>query len=391
MKLIALRVVIALAICFCGVKISYSQSISPFNGIALSNILSIDYSPAWIVGDSMSKKGSMWITGSPSGSCSTSPCAYAGILTNSNSLSSISGGIVSSLFVQNNAGGGKGGYTGIDTVLNLNVKTTNTGNTGYYVGIQSTAQATVNDNGTALVPSGHLYGSSAYARLVSNATYWDQVIGSELNVQVNDNASVSDFIGQQIVILNTPSGGSRANIGMTIAADATSSPIDCGYCFGAYQGYNAMRPTGTLIGTWKNGGSINELIGTVANGVYLNGYTITGKAYSSAGYSVDGSGNLSTKSVSIAGAKFTTSGCSVSASTGGSTAGVFTLGATSCNVVVTMADAVAANGWTCSAHNRNTPTSAIAGEVSSTTTTATFAIPPSSAINDVISFSCVGY
>ena len=94
------------------------------------------------------------------------------------------------------------------------------------------------------------------------------------------------------------------------------------------------------------------------------------------------------------GTKFTTSGCSVSATTGGATSGTFTLGANSCNVIVTMNGATgltAPNGWVCPTVDRTAPTVLIGGESSSTVTTATIAIPAGAGTTDVISFSCTPY
>lgn len=94
------------------------------------------------------------------------------------------------------------------------------------------------------------------------------------------------------------------------------------------------------------------------------------------------------------GTKFTTTGCSVSATTGGASAGTFTLGANTCTVVVTLAGATgvtATNGWSCSARDRTAPTVLIGGESSSTTTTASIAIPVTAGATDVISFNCTAF
>lgn len=94
------------------------------------------------------------------------------------------------------------------------------------------------------------------------------------------------------------------------------------------------------------------------------------------------------------GTKFTTSGCSVSSTTGGATAGIFTLGANTCTVVITMNGATgmtATNGWTCQAHDRTAIADLILGESSSTTTTASIVIPVTAGATDVISFSCEAF
>lgn len=101
-----------------------------------------------------------------------------------------------------------------------------------------------------------------------------------------------------------------------------------------------------------------------------------------------------TNAVISGGTKFTTSGCSVSSTTGGATAGIFTLGANNCTVVVTMAGATGAtapNGWTCQAHDRTGISVVIDGESSSTTTTASIVIPVTAGTTDVISFSCTAF
>lgn len=107
----------------------------------------------------------------------------------------------------------------------------------------------------------------------------------------------------------------------------------------------------------------------------------------------NGNGRVDLGAVQILGTKFTTSGCSVSSTTGGATAGVFTLGANSCSVVVTLNGATgmaAVNGWTCKAHNR-VAAPIYTGESSSTTTTATIPIPAGMGATDVVSFSCTAY
>jgi hypothetical protein len=108
-----------------------------------------------------------------------------------------------------------------------------------------------------------------------------------------------------------------------------------------------------------------------------------------------GQGNLAVNGALTTGVtKFTTAGCSISSTMGTGTAGVFTLGANSCTAVITMNGATgiaAPNGWTCQAHDRTAPAVYIGGESSSTTTTASIAIPAGAGATDVISFSCMAY
>jgi hypothetical protein len=111
--------------------------------------------------------------------------------------------------------------------------------------------------------------------------------------------------------------------------------------------------------------------------------------------SVGANGLMSSTGLKSIGTKFTTAGCSVSSTTGGATAGILTLGANTCTVVITMNGATgltATTGWTCDAHDRTAPTALIGGESSSTTTTASITIPGSPVgATDVISFSCTAF
>lgn len=94
------------------------------------------------------------------------------------------------------------------------------------------------------------------------------------------------------------------------------------------------------------------------------------------------------------GTKFTTTGCSVSATTGGGSAGVFTLGANTCSVVVTMNGATgltATNGWSCFANDRTSATVFAIQQTASSATTATFSIPATAGATDVINFACTAY
>lgn len=168
----------------------------------------------------------------------------------------------------------------------------------------------------------------------------------------------------------------------------------------------SIVPTWTGAHTWSTTGTFSNALNAgriavtqtnvPAEGIYKPaGGTLglssgsTERAHlTSAGITTDSGG------VNAAGTKFTTSGCSVSSTTGGAWAGTFTLGANSCNVVITIAGATGAtvaNGWTCEAHDRTAPTVLIGGESSSTTTTATIAIPAGAGTTDVISFHCHGF
>lgn len=205
---------------------------------------------------------------------------------------------------------------------------------------------------------------------------------STLTVQ-NGAASGAVFIGAD-VNATTKSANTR-KIGRVVAPtyDNTSNPVAV-ICF---------DNDGTDNTGWIGGcNSASETALTRINFVTANALnTATG---TTAAF-IDKNGNFQPNfAIKIAGTKFTTSGCSVSSTTGGATGGVFTVGANSCDVVVTMNGATGitgANGWTCEAHDRTSKTTLIGGESASTATTATISIPAGAGTTDVISFSCFAY
>lgn len=186
--------------------------------------------------------------------------------------------------------------------------------------------------------------------------------------------------------------GTTTNISSITIGNTTSNPsvtISGTGTFSAGNGGTSIATGGVLT----TGVVIVNNSSTPANGIYRPSANTLGFASNSSSRgNFDSTGNFNVNvGIQAAGTKFTTSGCSVSATTGGAWAGTFTLGANSCNVVITLAGAsgaTATNGWTCDAHDRTSPTVLIGGESSSTTTTATIAIPAGAGTTDVISFHC---
>lgn len=167
----------------------------------------------------------------------------------------------------------------------------------------------------------------------------------------------------------TDAGGGGANV-FCETRGAGVNPTTIAFGSGANPAYSFI---GT--GTATFGGAL------VAATITLTNYTLNGVIFK---YPTQQS----------TGTKFTTTGCSVSATTGGGSAGIFTLGANTCTVIITMngaTGATATNGWTCQAHDRTAPTILIGGETTSTATTASIAIPAGAGATDVIGFSCVGF
>jgi hypothetical protein len=166
--------------------------------------------------------------------------------------------------------------------------------------------------------------------------------------------------------------------------------IQGSFYFGVFNSMTTMSQYGidlasTAIVAYRNSGGTPdaELTRSGTNSLLVSSNGSTGQ------------GNLAVNGALTTGVtKFTTAGCSISSTMGTGTAGVFTLGANSCTAVITMNGATgiaAPNGWTCQAHDRTAPAVYIGGESSSTTTTASIAIPAGAGATDVISFSCMAY
>lgn len=85
---------------------------------------------------------------------------------------------------------------------------------------------------------------------------------------------------------------------------------------------------------------------------------------------------------------FGASGCSVTSKVGGQTAGSFVAGATSCTVQIGFANVNANNGWSCSVWDVTTTADSLK-ETAYTTNSVTFS--GTVALNDVITFGCLGF
>lgn len=180
-----------------------------------------------------------------------------------------------------------------------------------------------------------------------------------------------------------PANGVKASSSSRILANSTNITTSVGNA--AY-----LAQDGAYIDSTSATGSVGSSpsVGTIGN----NGAQIT-QANLTTNLPIT-LGKVTAPGVMAAGTKFTTTGCSVSATSGGGTAGVFTLGANSCTVVVTLNGATgfaATNGWQCVAVDRTAPTVLIGGNSSSSTTTASFVIPAGAGATDVIGFACTGY
>jgi hypothetical protein len=170
------------------------------------------------------------------------------------------------------------------------------------VGLQTVASSSVNMNGTSGAYAGSIFGLNVLTKLEGTASFIGQEIGMEIDAYAKTGATYQDLILTQLV-LTPPHAvkGSRMNVGLVFgAATATTAKLDALVEDGTYSGYTALDTTGSVFRCYPNSNTGN--CGTITNGIDLSRYTsITGSAFKSPGFSVDGSGNAIVRLITTSG------------------------------------------------------------------------------------------
>lgn len=155
-----------------------------------------------------------------------------------------------------------------------------------YVASQFFSSATTSDGGNGVTMGnalGALFGNSSLAVLYSGATNWLNVTGTEVNVQLSSGSSAAYKSGVQIAAMPQDAvQGAAYDAALSISNQAGAIGWRYGILFSAANGTNAV-PSGTLLGVMDNP--------KIDYGIDLTGATISANAFSSNGFSVDGSGN----------------------------------------------------------------------------------------------------
>ena len=204
-------------------------------------------------------------------------------------------GLNNACYLNHNFSTGTGGYQGLYVVNNQVGTTANLLDTGYYTAATFLTQNAYNDNGTSGAHSGHYYGFNAVARMLSGATFIDQIVGGEIDIAAKTGSSFNDLIGLQIVNQSgssAPSGRFSTYFGASSGGADGTDTLQYGMSFGLYQGYNPVSSTGTLIVWYPHAGTGSA--GTVANGVDFSQGTFTNAAWLSPGAKIDPSGHVFT-------------------------------------------------------------------------------------------------
>lgn len=189
--------------------------------------------------------------------------------------------------------GTKGGRQGIQSIVALMAPTEATNNNRNYVGVLGQATIYSGDGGTDLTlanSKGQCFGMSACIKTLNGATNLKHACGMEIDTQMQTGSSAA--IKEGLVILSHPLdkvSGTLVDCALAIAAATGGVGFDHGILFTDAHSKSPIKTTGTLIAT--------DGSATVANGIDLSSYTITGDAFKSTGFAITGSGGVESESV----------------------------------------------------------------------------------------------
>lgn len=161
-------------------------------------------------------------------------------------------------------------------------------------------QSAVNIGGTGFSPvtnsMGVLFGDNPKAALLTGATFWRGIVGSEFNIEIRTGASAYYKIGLQVVL--TDSDTQQANnadddIAVCVAnqyqqASATVRGWRTAFGLGRGSGQFPLDPVnGRVMAAFTQGGTMEAL-----GGIDLTAITFSGYAFASTGFQVSPTGSV---------------------------------------------------------------------------------------------------
>jgi hypothetical protein len=169
----------------------------------------------------------------------------------------------------------------------------------FYVAGARFSEASYSAGGTSGNNRGSLFGGNDSARLHSGATFWEAVIGTEINIAVEAGAACHYKHGLSVIFWSTDAvaGDAGKDYGIGISASGTCAGWDVGYAFGDAYGTWPMKSTGTLIGTVA--GASGGAAWQAAYGVDFAQVTFSQAAFRSTGFSVDAYGDVQTRALAV--------------------------------------------------------------------------------------------
>lgn len=187
----------------------------------------------------------------------------------------------------------KGGVQGrLDLIQMLGAADAATVNRNY-VAYQAFASATTSDGGTGTTPAtakGALFGIGTLSVLYPGATNWLNITGAEVNVQASAGSSLSYKSGIQIAAMpDDKVQGSTYDAALSISNQGGAVGWKNGILFSNANGQSAISSAGCFLCVAD--------APTVTTGISLVGANVTGAAFASNNFTVDGSGNLYSSSL----------------------------------------------------------------------------------------------
>jgi hypothetical protein len=197
--------------------------------------------------------------------------------------------------------GAVGGRTAFGaTIHQAGVTTLNAGQ--YYLASAFWATAAHSAGGTAGGGNarGSLFASNDGTILQNGAgAYWTEIVGYELDIGAEAGTGLQNKQGIKVVLWSTDAvaGAGGCDYAYSMAAQANCAGWDRGYCFGSPDGWWPMKAISTLIGTVPGlaGGPAYQ----AQYGVDFSSVSFSQDAFRSAGFAVDGSGDIQTRALYV--------------------------------------------------------------------------------------------
>jgi hypothetical protein len=176
-----------------------------------------------------------------------------------------------------------GSKVALKAFLQHSVATPVNANKGDHGAIEATAYGTANDGGTALLAAGTLYGMSAAGISDSGATFLSVVSGGEIHADMRTGSSGNHRWGWSMVSAGNVNG-TISDAAIEIGGSPASAEWQNAIFMNGFHGGPALTTTGCVICVDATNPQ------TIATGMDLAAYTITGNFLKSNGFLVSGSG-----------------------------------------------------------------------------------------------------
>ncbi len=305
-----------------------------------------------------------------SGSTTNTDVYLNSIVVTSDSLAAAGG--VSAMQVFEIFGGATatGGRTSLNIGLLQTATTGNTSGTPYYTALDVSSTAEANDNGTSSTYQGNVFAAAFTASLKTGATYFQELVGLEIDIDAESGSSAGSKIGIQVVQLPTDVvSASLANTAIQIVgkSSGTASGWAYAYSVGGANGIWPMASSGTTVLFGAVPTSLGGNAYAATYGVKIDNVAIANGAFVSSGFVVTGTGaaysNLPTATIT------TTTGTTLTAAQvvgaaifrSGPTAVFTDTTDTATNIVAAIPGATVNASWKLRYVNRDASTCTIAG------------------------------